>query len=166
MAVAASGDSNLLACLLVAFQAAADFDAVADALLDEKAVEQLARGYVDALVAAGNDAAGEFHVEQDHMIVVMGYSASLGRIRGVATTKNVGQPRWSSFEFGSLVSPPVDDAVGELKVDEMRRVASRQVGEYIASGPIGGRLIVAEVTREGITTTAHQIAPLAEPDSE
>jgi len=99
---------------------------------------------------------------QNHQLVVVGWSEKVGRMAGLSLTRDRGSDTAFRAEpiDGVYASPAYEEDLSELTVPNevayMQAVAEAQVRAYRggtldAGFVIGGRLMVAELTRDAVT---------------
>lgn len=155
VAIAVSGSLSLLTWItgFIAFAECRDFDAVASAVLHDRLVdraEEGMRGQMSPAVRADCE-------REEQLAVLVGHSAELRRMRAVAANRAERHAAYTTQEIGWLVSPPLERS--PTSFEAMVAIAREQVAKYgeTCRGLIGGRLIIADVTRDSTTTTSKLI---------
>lgn len=95
----------------------------------------------------------------DQEVYLFGWSERRQRMAGLGFFRDAGCDAWEELDVGDSWAVPWGDSWGELpyprSLDELQSVAVEQVRRTRAEAPaipIGGRLLVAEITRHSFTT--------------
>jgi hypothetical protein len=111
------------------------------------------------------DAEPEVHAVQSgrQEILLVGWSKRQARMRGVFFQTHDGRTRFTVSELNPCIVAPANDLPSGLaepnSIEAIERIAAAQCRAARANswprGVAGGRLLVAEITRDRITTTLH-----------
>lgn len=149
-ALAVSGNQDLLTQVYGRMlQAGGNFDTVCNEIIAGDLVGK-ACSMLEYLAARL-----DYEVRRRQTVVVVGWSPHLERMRALVADRET--DAFSVIECDWLVSPKVEDADGPETADGMLELAQRQVAEtrqQVPECPTGGRLVVVELTRAELRSTA------------
>lgn len=131
-----------------------DYDVISDWL--PSALDSGFEGYVANCLAVGMDEGLVREVE----LAVVGWSQRSGEMAGVRLTRSPGDSSFSvkpirpwsiapNAGWGASTPPPAPSTIEAM--EEVARAQVRHIRETYSGDPIGGRLIVAELTRDQMT---------------
>lgn len=128
-----------------------DFDTLVHHIFEERFVEQ-AFDVTQQLAARDG-----ISIENGQAGAVVGHSAGANRMSGIAFER-LADRSFRKFEFGHLVSPPVD--VVPDSEEMMLEIAATQVEQFrdvVPGGVIGGRLVIADIRADRMSATSWMI---------
>lgn len=98
-------------------------------------------------------------------LYVIGWSPQQGRMRNAAFVKNPGESVFRQSEFGPYLIAPWEDQLGPVRepssiaaIEKIAGTAHRVLSHK--GGPsacLGGRLVIADITRDAVTTVVRPI---------
>jgi len=152
-AVAVSGNQDLLTQVYGRIlQAGGDFDAVCNQVI----VGDLVGKACSMLEYLANRL--DYEVRRRQTVVLVGWSPLLERMRALVADRE--HDSFNVIEAGWMVSPEVEGSDDPATVEGMLELAPRQVAasrRRVPECPIGGRLVVAELTCTEIQTRAFSL---------